>query len=536
MENFYFRTESIRQDEIISLFVSTEQDEQIISALKSPDSVILEGSRGTGKSFLLRMAEVKLKNDFAKDRVLPIYLSFAKSSLIHTKDPEQFKHWMLAFICYKLIRALGRCGLLLGRNPATTLLAGVDYDSSLLEEKFDNLHKAYTESYSSESQISPKDIPDVIHLKDTIEEICEEHKIKRVCLLFDEAIHVFRPEQQRQFFTLFRDLRSPYISCKAAVYPGVTSYGNSFEMLHDATHLRIERDILSDEYLESMREIVLKQSEEGLRAAIEQQADNFRVIAYSASGNPRNLLKTVGKCNGKMKTKDVREAIKSFYRNDIWIEHTNLGEKYKGHRLIVDWGRNFLEDYVIPATRQKNEARAKHNESTCYFWIHRDAPEQVKESLRLLEYTGIVLKKDEGVRATSSELGIRYEIKLGCVLAFEAYPIVTGKKIIPNLTPRRVTEYGFKSAIFQNLDLDIKTETDAELVQMIQEQLQKPIDILYLNDWNKSKLKSCGLLTIEDVLNTPEEELQEMIHYVGPVRSRKMRNSALAELLEYLSG
>jgi hypothetical protein len=537
MNNFYFRTESIRSDEISSLFVGTAQDRQIIDSLKSSDSVVLEGSRGTGKSFLLRMAEVELKNDFDGGKVLPVYLTFVASSLIHTEDPEQFKHWMLASICYRLIRALRSQGLLVGASPATALLSGGNYDLDSLEERFSGLHKAYEESYkNSEVKISPEDIPDLIHLKDAIEEICEEYKITRICLLFDEAIHVFRPEQQRQFFTLFRDLRSPYISCKAAVYPGVTSYGGTFEMLHDATHLRIERDILSDEYLDNMKEIVFKQSEETLKIAINGNANNFKVIAYSASGNPRNLLKTIDQCKGKMKTKDVNDAIKSFYRSDIWIEHTGLGDKYKGHRAIVDWGRKFLEEDVIPSTKQKNEVRAEHNESTCYFWIHRDAPEPAKEALRLLEYTGIVLKKGEGVRGTSSELGVRYEIKLGCILAFETSPIASGTDIIRNLTLQRFTEYGFKNPKFQDLDLNTQIETDAELVKMIREQLKQSIDILYLNEWHKNKLKECGLLTIESVLNTPEEEMQDMMRYVGPVRSRRMRNSALAELLEYLSG
>lgn len=536
MSNFFFRTESIRLDELQKLFVGTAHDRQIIDSLKSSDSIILEGSRGTGKSFLLRMAEVELEDEFSSNGILPVYISFVASSLIHTNDPDQFKNWMLSKICYKLIRCLRRKGLLIGSSPATNLLSKGLTDLDSIEERFNYLKNAYEESYKNgETSIPTDNIPDVVHLKDAIEEICEDFGVSRVCFFFDEAIHVFRPEQQRQFFTLFRDLRSPYISCNAAVYPGVTSYGNTFEMIHDATYLRIERDILADTYLENMKEIVFRQAEDNLIQAINYNLGNFRILAYAASGNPRNLLKTVEQCQGKMKRKDVNESITNFYRNDIWFEHTSLGEKYRGHRSIVDWGRDFLEDKVIPATRHKNEIREQFNESTCYFWIHRDVPEAVKEALRLLEYTGIVLKNAEGIKGTESELGTRYEVKLGCILAFENSPIAVGEKIIPNLTGQRVTEYGFKNPIFQDLVLGVQLESDSEIFQMIQEQLKQSIDTLDLNEWHKNKLKAHGLQTIEDVLNTSEEEMQQM-YYVGEKRSRRMRNAAMAELLEYLSG
>jgi hypothetical protein len=535
MSEFYFRTESIQLENIQNFFVSTTQDREIINSLKSSDSVILEGSRGTGKSFLIRMAEVELENSFTVDRILPVYVTFVYSSLIHTNDPEQFKHWMLASICYRLIRALRKKGLLIGASPATELLSSRDADPESLEQKFQTIHKAYEDSYkSSGDAVSPEEIPDLVHFKDAVEEICEDSNIKRICFLFDEAIHIFRPEQQRQFFTLFRDLRSPYISCKAAVYPGVTSYGNTFEMSHDATYLRIERDILSDEYLASMKEIVLKQADENLTKSLNENGENFTVLVYSASGNPRMLLKTVERCP-RMRTRDVNEVIKNFYRTDIWTEHTGLGDKYKGHKTLVDWGRNFIENEVLPATKDKNERRAEYNESTCYFWIHRDVPETVKEALKLLEYTGIIRRNGEGVRATKSEFGTRYELKFGCILSLETSPINVGMPIAKKLTLQRVTEYGMNNQLFQDLTIQSQEESDSDLRQLIHEQLCKSIDILDLSLWLKNKLKEHNLLTIQDVLDKPEADMQNM-RYVGEKRARRISNAAIAEFLEYLSG
>jgi hypothetical protein len=50
LKSFVIRTEDIRPEEILGLFVPTDRDLQLISALKSASPVILEGSRGTGKS------------------------------------------------------------------------------------------------------------------------------------------------------------------------------------------------------------------------------------------------------------------------------------------------------------------------------------------------------------------------------------------------------------------------------------------------------------------------------------------------------
>jgi len=54
MSEFYLRTESIKQSDILSLSVVNSTDRSILDTLKSNEPCLLEGSRGTGKSFLMR--------------------------------------------------------------------------------------------------------------------------------------------------------------------------------------------------------------------------------------------------------------------------------------------------------------------------------------------------------------------------------------------------------------------------------------------------------------------------------------------------
>ena len=78
-KEFFLRTESIKQDEILNLRVTNSHDESILSALFSPEPCLLEGSRGTGKSFLMKVSEIHIGN---QANLLAVFVSFNISSLL----------------------------------------------------------------------------------------------------------------------------------------------------------------------------------------------------------------------------------------------------------------------------------------------------------------------------------------------------------------------------------------------------------------------------------------------------------------------
>ena len=536
-DELYFRTEDIRPRDIPDLFVATKEDRGSVDLLKAQGPVILEGSRGTGKSFLLRVAEAEQLRDLESEGVFPVYVPFLRSSLIHTDDPNQFRHWMLAKTCHQIIRSLRKAGRLRPRSSAVTLLAGGELESESSIPRLAAVETLYEESWKTPPMaVSTVSVPDVDELKEAVEDLCDEQDLERICLYFDEAAHIMRPEQQRQFFTLFRDLRSPYITCNAAVYPGVTAYGESFELAHDATLRRIGRDVTSPDYVDNMREIVLKQAGDELSKAIATQGQNFSVLAYAVHGNPRFLLKTIARLK-RLRTRDVEETIKDFYRTDIWAEHTSLGKRYAGHRPLVDWGRDFIESAVLKDTQAKNESRKEvgRDESTCYFWVHRDAPASVWESLRLLEYTGLVHRGDSGIRATRRELGTRYAVTLGCLFAIDASPVAEGIQVSRNLSIKRFTEYGAAHAAFGAIS-QLSHVHEPDMQTVLKEQLGRSIERLDLTAWQKGKLAELGVATVGDILRTTEQELIDKIYYVHTKRARQIMNAATNAVLEYLSG
>lgn len=532
MSEFIYRTEDLKADEISKFFAETARDREIINNLKARNPVVLTGSRGVGKSFLLRVAETELLRDFSAQRVLPAYTTFSKSSVIYTAIPQQFQLWILARLCVAVRGALEKQGLILGNSSAFSLLSGGTQSSP---SKMEEVTTLFEESWKiDEARFDVSAVPKVDDFRDAIEAICTQLKINRIVLLMDEAAHILLPDQQRQFFTLFRDLRSPYLSCKAAVYPGVTAYGDVFQPVHDATILKLERDVLSPEYLSNMREIVHKQGDSGTATAIAQRGENFAILAYASSGNPRILLKTLARAP-RLQSSEINEVVREYFRNDIWSEHSSLGEKYEGHRTLIDWGRKFIEGNVLPELKEKNDQYlASDKNSSCFFWVHRDVPQPVKDSLRLLSYTGVVSEHSSGIKATRSEVGTRYAVNLGCLFALEATPAQTSFAIGKSLTPKRMTEFGANHSAFSDIH-QFSVTPSAEDSQVLRRQLDKSIDVLDLTDWQKGKLRELNLMTLRQVLNASEAELKKAM-FIGDVRARRMRNAAIAAVYEYLSG
>lgn len=112
MTELLIRTEDIEDDEILDFYVETDRDREIVEKLKSRTPIILVGSRGVGKSFLMKVAQQQLTNNFDRERILPIYLTFRKSSLITDDKAGTFTCWMMSHICTSIIRQLRKHGLL----------------------------------------------------------------------------------------------------------------------------------------------------------------------------------------------------------------------------------------------------------------------------------------------------------------------------------------------------------------------------------------------------------------------------------------
>ena len=172
MPDFFFRTEDIRPDEVPEYFVESQQDRAVINALKGRNPTIVVGSRGVGKSFLLRVAQNELNGAFSEDRVFPIYMSFVRSSLLASNDPEQFKHWMLARACSAIIRSLEKAGLIASVPTRAMALVGAIASAPSRQFLLETIADEYENSWRSKSVApNPSAIPSVDTLKNALEDL-----------------------------------------------------------------------------------------------------------------------------------------------------------------------------------------------------------------------------------------------------------------------------------------------------------------------------------------------------------------------------
>lgn len=140
-----------------------------------------------------------------------------------------------------------------------------------------------------------------------------------------------------------------------------------------------------------------------------------------------------------------------------------------------------------------------------------------------------------GIKASRAEIGKRYVINLGCLFALESTPTSSAFEIAKELTPKRMTEYGSNHPSYKKLTDQAALITDEGIALALNTQLDRPANVLDLTGWQLEKLTELGLKTVRDVLNATEAKLKEA-NYVGDKRARRMRNAAVAAVLEYLSG
>lgn len=538
MSDAVIRTEDLSPDEVKELFVETDCEREIIECLKSKQTILLVGSRGTGKTMLMKVAERELSDNFNKNRILPVFVNLSSCCIYHESN---ILNVMISRTLIALQKSLRDHGIII-KGKLFAPIISVDENPVIkqLEEYIkatsdtENTIQDNSETFDINDESIRKDIG---LFKDFLSQICEAFNIKQIIILFDEACQVFSPKQQRIFFNYFRSLREYYIVCKAAVYPGIISYGN-FQAFHDATVKKVERSIGSEDYISKMREIVRKNFE-SYYLEISNQGELLDNVIYYASGNPRFLIKSINEIlsnNGKFKVSRVNDVIKEFYGTTIWAEHTKLSDMYLGHTDMINWARNFIESTVLPLIHKSNDE--SRDKQTIYFLISRKAPEVIQHSIKTLEYSGIVSLCDEGVKRRT-DVYDRYEINLGVVVLSEKQPNISkrGREVAKNLSKSNsFIEFGANSPEYGEysnmIEISGSERSEQDILKTV---LNRNIDVLDLTNVMKAKLHENGFDTISDVLSGGEDALRG-IPYVGLVRSRKISNLVFNAILEYISG
>jgi hypothetical protein len=459
----------------------TQNDRRIINKLIAHGPVLLQGGRGSGKSALMIAASQEMAPYDPAADVIGIYVSLRHLPLLRSEGEA-----------YESIF----CGLLVDEIKKTAHICNVPFES---EPNVRSLQYA------------------IANLSATVS--------KRVVLLFDDAAHIGREASLEEFFSIFRTLSSSSVSCKAAIYPGVTHFGNRFDVYNDATVIDVTRDQDQPEFGELFADVI-RARYPALAAA--EYVTNLtyervgRFLGLSVLGNMRGFIFACGKLqdtttSGAIGLNSLGRVMLLLATNYYWPLLEEVTPKLGKYSPMVEPAR-ILAERLVSECVNRNVLRKS-------VLIHREFISAMPKPFEILEYVGFLARREASRSLKSGGRGTRYSMNL-CLL-YEQAP-----------GPRLTSELYMTYERGSNDPLEIHTtskfpkllmpipSTDSEL-----QILKEPVSCLSksnaypygLTQRMVTTLIRAGIDTVR-ALSEASDEALDALDWVGPATVRRMRN------------
>lgn len=433
------RTEDLEDSQISELAVLGSVEEDVIGKLKYSGAHLLQGPRGIGKSMLLKATEAELDREFNDNRVLPVYVNFKTSTLlegVRADNKSAFQVWVSAKILQALYEKLIDKGVITDSSTSDPFkrIFGVETLFGMQEALQEKVHLLQKLSKDGERKELLEElgenfldkVNDITYVTEVIKEIILEYDLNRVVFLFDEAAHTFIPEQQEIFFEIFKLLHGGKVAVKAAVYPSITSYGKNFEIGQDATLIGLGgfepgnsgRNTSRKLY----RELITRRVPEGrVRKDIFSKGELLDQCIYLSSGNPRAFLHLFNRVYDRGYTdRALLLSTQDYVDQELLPYHLGLTKRLPKYSHHVKLGLEILREYIIPEIRKKNSREKKTQYQSAFFTLQRDMPPNLKLSLDLLCYSG-VLSKQGTVKIATRKTGPRYMVHMALLFTEKAF-------------------------------------------------------------------------------------------------------------------
>jgi len=376
------RTESIDEELILEYFIERNDDK--ISRLLDSEQYLLEGSRGVGKTMLMKTAMLKSISEFGKNSILPVWISFEESIrleriIIIDNSIDPFLQWTMGKILDETLKSILKikpeCIEQLNKRLSAIFNISVDDTtkkySVLLNDYIKTLERAeIKDSEELKKHIPSEEIARILdnpqNFKEFLLQLIEDFSLSRVVFMFDEAAHVFSHPQQEKFFTFFKSLRDPKIACKAAVYPGITSYGKYFERGQDAKEIQINWNPLNKDDILYIKNILRKRIQKFNKAYWQKLTTNKDIIdtiAICSNGNPRFAFHIVDELenskifqSSSISNQALINSIRAVF-NTKWKEFDTLKQRLLKYKQHIFEAENLMKDTIIPNLRLWNDKR-----------------------------------------------------------------------------------------------------------------------------------------------------------------------------------
>lgn len=387
---FVEQAEYIEDDSFARWSASHPDEEAILRKLTHGGAKLISGPRGCGKTTLLKKAFQKLISD--GDAAFPVYVNYKRSLSIEPiyADGKNGTYWFHQWIILKIYQGIYRS------------LAELDDRTELSI----SLRKAKDSSDYLEMSNAPMlgaDILSIGRLEEDLFRVLNRTNRNRCVLLLDDAAHAFSPDQQRDFFDFFRQIKSKEISPKAAIYPGVTNYSSSFHVGHDAEQIDVWIKPDREEYLEFMRRIIRARFPDGIEQKIAQNSTAVDLLCFASFGVPRallNMLQSLVIENEEQNftsidfgRSSVIKAIKHHF-SDTKKLFLSLGGKIPVYKNFIQTGEYILgNSFDLIKAYNRNKQSSKQSVSIAI--PDSEMTPELTRVFALFQYAGLCIPKDE---------------------------------------------------------------------------------------------------------------------------------------------
>lgn len=399
---------------------------------------------------------------------------------------------------------------------------------------------------------------DTNFLIEIVRGVTEQFGLHRVVFLFDEAAHTFIPNQQEIFFEIFKLLHGGHLAVKAAVYPTVTSYGRNFEIGQDAIVISMDRYEPGEAGRTANRKLfrdLLERrlpAKSSLRKKIFSKGELLDLCIDLSTGNPRAFLHLLNRALDQgFSDRAVTLATQEFVDQELLPYHQNLAKRLPKYASHVRVGLELLRGYLIPEIRTKNHRQTKSGYQAAFFTISRDMSPNLKLSLDILSYSGILVNKGT-VKIAERQTGLRYMVHFAILAAEKAF---ANPKLNDAIGSISLTDYREFSATDVQIETYLRELQEAgdhcskcsvsippnakfcpecgnklDVTSIIGPLLEESVDALSLSLALRERVKP-QFPRVGDIVQAPREEVMR-IKFIKEVRSRIIKNAAD----EFISG
>jgi len=547
---FEERAERLSRTELKKWTELSEIDTTVIDKLKGPGVKLLMGPRGSGKSTLLKFAYYE---SLDSTTVLPAYVNYSQSlalePLFHSQANalKLFRQWVLLKIIIGIHESVNEINHQIDQE--------INSRASIAKSIIRDLEKGNTPEIL-ELETSPSE------LIEFLESVLQKVSRNRCVLLLDDAAHAFSIEQQREFFEIFRQLRSRKVACKAAIYPGITSFSHSFNVGHEAEVIEAWYDPAEDYYLPLMRQIAHKRLGTDIITKLGSGFDEYvSLLALAASGQPRgfiNMLSEVVGDENNPKTLTRRKTLNAIDSCASYVDGVfrALSDRLPRYKDFVTTGES-IKNIILNSCNEFNKLKIPEKKIQA-FGVKEPLNIKLEKIFQFYEYAGIVRKLKTHSRGKTGSYQ-RYQLHsaimtsgsgIGLGKTFSTSDLI---KSLSNydahdyckISPSKLLKDQVESLAL-NLPACVSCGSDrvaadqkfcmkcgSKLTEasLYKELLQKPISALSIPRKKIEGIsKHTKLKTIEDIVLDEDQTLRS-VPGVGKVWSARIRN--LAE--EYVS-